>query len=102
VVNSFVSRIVAWLRAGYPDGIPQTDYMPILALLSRRLTAEEVQQIADALAEQPGPIDHTDIGVSITRITDELPTPEDIERVRQHLAAQGWPLDDPRGAEETE
>jgi Protein of unknown function (DUF3349) len=46
--------------------------------------------------------DQVDIGVLITELTDELPTPEDIERVRNRLAAKGWPLDDPRDAEEPE
>ncbi|MDT5089942.1 MAG: hypothetical protein QOG47_2649, partial [Mycobacterium sp.] len=41
------------------------------------------------------------IGVLITQITDDLPTPEDVERVRERLAAQGWPLEDARDGEET-
>ncbi len=49
-----------------------------------------------------GEFDHVDIGVLITQITDEMPKPEDIERVRERLATRGWPLDDPRDAEETE
>ena len=49
-----------------------------------------------------GEFDHVDIGVLITQITDELPAPADVERVRVRLAAKGWPLDDPREAEETE
>jgi hypothetical protein len=47
-------------------------------------------------------VDHVEIGVLITRITDDLPSPDDVERVRGHLAAQGWPLDDPRDAEDRE
>ncbi|MET0993894.1 MAG: DUF3349 domain-containing protein, partial [Mycobacterium sp.] len=47
-------------------------------------------------------IDDIDIGVLITKITDEMPKQEDIERVRQRLAVNGWPLDDPRDTEETE
>ncbi len=43
---------------------------------------------------QRGDFDHIDIGVAITQITDELPSPEDVERVRQRLAARGWSLDD--------
>ena len=43
-----------------------------------------------------GEFDHVDIGVLITQLTDELPSPEDVERVREHLAINGWPLDDPR------
>lgn len=43
-----------------------------------------------------GEFDQIDIGVAITQITDDLPSPEDIERVRARLAATGWPLDDAR------
>ena len=35
-MNAFLTKIVAWLQAGYPDGIPATDRVPLLALLSRR------------------------------------------------------------------
>ena len=40
--------------------------------------------------------DDIDIGAAIIAITDELPSPTDVERVRERLAAKGWPLDDPR------
>jgi hypothetical protein len=49
-----------------------------------------------------GEFDDVDIGVVITQMTDGLPAPADVERVRNRLAAKGWPLDDPRDAEETE
>jgi Protein of unknown function (DUF3349) len=99
-VNRFLTSIVAWLRAGYPEGIPTTDYFPVLALLCRRLSSDEVKAVAHALSNRDG-FDDVDIGVLITRITDELPDPDDIERVRSRLAAQGWPLDDARDGEET-
>jgi hypothetical protein len=95
-VNRFLDAVVSWLRAGYPDGVPQTDYIPLLALLSRRLTSDEVKAVARDLMRR-GDFDHVDIGVMITQFTDELPAPDDIERVRQRLAAKGWPLDDRRG-----
>jgi hypothetical protein len=50
---------------------------------------------------QRGDFDHVDIGVLITQLTDELPSPTDVERVRERLAAKGWPLDDARDGEET-
>jgi len=99
-VNRFLNAVVSWLRAGYPEGVPPTDYMPVLALLSRRLSTDEVKEVARALMQQ-GEFDKIDIGVAITQITDELPTPDDVERVRRRLAAKGWPLDDPRDTEET-
>lgn len=99
-MNRFLTSIVAWLRAGYPDGVPPTDYFPLLALLSRRLSNDEVKAVARALMHRPG-FDDIDIGVLITQFTDELPSPEDIERVRARLSAKGWPLDDARDGEET-
>lgn len=92
-VNRFLDAVVSWLRAGYPDGVPQTDYIPLLALLSRRLTGDEVKEVAAELIRR-GDFDHIDIGVMITRVTDQLPALDDLERVRQRLAANGWPLDD--------
>ncbi len=44
-----LGRIVAWLREGYPGGVPDHDYIPLLALLERRLTKSEVKQIARSL-----------------------------------------------------
>ncbi len=73
--------------------------MPLLALLTRRLTNDEVKAVAHDLVDR-GDFDHIDIGVLITQITDELPRAEDVERVRERLAAKGWPLDDPRDAED--
>ncbi|OBK21265.1 hypothetical protein A5634_10685 [Mycobacterium asiaticum] len=96
-MNRFLSSIVSWLRAGYPDGIPPTDSFAVLALLARRLTNDEIKAVANELILRGElNIDNIDIGVAITQLTDELPSPEDIERVRTRLAAQGWPLDDRR------
>ena len=100
-VTKFLAKIVAWITAGYPEGVPGPDRVPLFALLKPRLTDDEVKTVAKALMER-GEFDAVDIGVLITQMTDELPAPEDIDRVRSRLAAKGWPLDDPRDAEETE
>ena len=92
-MNRFLTSIVAWLRAGYPDGVPQTDYIPLLALLSRRLTNDEVKAVAGELIGR-GEFDQIDIGVLIARLTHELPAQADIDRVRERLAAKGWLLGD--------
>jgi uncharacterized protein YcgL (UPF0745 family) len=94
-VNGFLAKIVAWLNAGYPEGVPGPDRVPLMALLTRRLANDEVKAVAQDLMDR-GQFDQVDIGVLIMQITDELPRPEDIERVRERLAAKGWPLDDPR------
>jgi hypothetical protein len=95
-----LTSVVAWLRAGYPEGIPPTDYFPVLALLSRRLSNDDVKVVAHELMQR-GDFDDVDIAVLITQITDDLPSPDDIERVRGRLAAKGWPLDDARDGKET-
>jgi hypothetical protein len=97
-VNTFLAKIAAWLKSGYPEGVPDADRVPLLALLARRLTNDEVKAVAQDLIDR-GEFDKFDIGVLITEITDELPRAEDIERVRERLAAKSWPLDDPRDDE---
>jgi hypothetical protein len=85
-----LNAIVSWLRAGYPEGVPETDYLPLLALLARRLTVEEVEAVANELAdEERWPIDNAQIGALITKVTNELPRREDVARVRANLESAG-------------
>ena len=44
-----VARVLSWLRAGYPAGVPRGDYVALLGLLRRKLTDTEVRLIADEL-----------------------------------------------------
>jgi Protein of unknown function (DUF3349) len=52
-VTRFLTAIINWLRAGYPNGVPPTDYIPVLALLSRRLTTDEVKAVAAEVMRHP-------------------------------------------------
>lgn len=96
-----LDRVVGWLRAGYPRGVPYVDYLPLLALLRRQLSEDEARDIAERLIADgevgPGgqrrPISAVDAQVLITKVTQELPDEADVARVRAHLAAQGWPLE---------
>lgn len=97
-MTKFLAKIVAWITAGYPEGVPGPDRVPLFSLLRRRLTEDEVRTVAVEL-KRTGEFDDADIGVLITQITDALPTSEDVERVRRRLSVGGWPLDDPRDAE---
>lgn len=105
-----VASIVAFLRAGYASGAPAVGYAPLLALLPRRVSDEEVTTIARKLltAKRPsitnpsitnpsitgpsitGPsITTVDVGVEITRVTDRLPSWDEIDRVRRRLSGMG-------------
>jgi hypothetical protein len=97
-MDGFLGSIVNWIRAGYPEGIPPTDSFPVLAFLTRRLSNDEIKVVAEELMAR-GDFDNVDIGVLISKLTDDLPSEEDIERVRTRLAAKGWPLDDERDDE---
>ncbi|HEY9290861.1 MAG TPA: DUF3349 domain-containing protein [Microlunatus sp.] len=92
---SILAAIINWLRAGYPDGVPEQDYVPLFALLRRRLSPDEVKQVAEKIIRADEEADDIDIGVRITKITNELPSETDVARVRTRLAAAGWPLTDP-------
>ena len=100
-MTKFLAKIVAWITAGYPEGVPGPDRVPLFALLRPRLTDDEVKTVAKELMDR-GEFDDIDIGVLITQLTDGLPALDDVDRVRNRLAAKGWPLDDPRDSEETE
>jgi hypothetical protein len=88
----FLNRIVDWLRAGYPEGVPQHDYVPLFALLGSQLTNDEVTLIADELAFSADPESADAIKKAIASVTHTTPNDADINRVRSHLAAGGWPL----------
>ena len=96
-LGDLVARMVAFIRADYPQGVPETDYVPLLALLRRRSSDDEVAAVATQLAVRGEMnIDAADIGVAITRITDELPSQADLDRVQRRLETIGWPVDPDR------
>jgi hypothetical protein len=100
-ISDVLAKIVGFLRAGYPEGVPVRDYIPLVALLRRRLTDDEVIAVATELISTGGaPVQGTDVRVAITKLTDELPSPDDTERVKQRLAAVGWPVSDISGSPE--
>ena len=51
-MNRFLSSVVSWLRAGYPEGIPPTDSFALLALLANRLSSDEVKLVANELMQR--------------------------------------------------
>jgi hypothetical protein len=91
----FLARVVGWLRAGYPDGVPDRDYVPLFALLGSQLTDDEVTLVADELAFSAAPDSAEEIRKAIGVITRAKVSDADIARVRGHLAMGGWPLATP-------
>jgi hypothetical protein len=90
-----LSSIIAWLRAGYPEGVPDVDYIPLFALLGSQLTNSDVKAIADELANESDPQSAESIRHAIKTVTSQKPSDADVARVRAKLAAGGWPLAKP-------
>ncbi|MBI3228238.1 MAG: DUF3349 domain-containing protein [Mycolicibacterium cosmeticum] len=95
-LSDVLARVLGFLRAGYPEGVPPGDYIPLVAVLRRRLSEDEVLTLANELiSEGSKPAHGTDVRVAITKLTDEMPSHEDVQRVEHRLLAAGWPIDDP-------
>jgi hypothetical protein len=66
----------------------------------RRLSQDEVAEVARRLRSGAGLPDQVDVGVGITHVTGEVPDPGDVQRVLRHLADTthgGGPLDEGAG-----
>ncbi|WP_280264851.1 DUF3349 domain-containing protein [Nocardia wallacei] len=96
--RSVLGKVLGWLKAGYPQGIPQSDYVALLAVLHRRLTDYEVHLIVEELVRERAGDDEIarhEIEDAIARVAKEQPGEDDIARVASRLAAGGWPLATP-------
>ena len=90
-----LNKVIQWLRAGYPEGVPDVDYIPLFALLGSQLTNDQVTAIADELATESKPGSADSIRRAIALVTENKASDADINRVKARLAAGGWPLAHP-------
>ena len=96
--NGLFENVLRWLRAGYPDGVPPKDYYPVLALLKRSLTEDEVVEAARSILrtnDGENPVTEAEIQAAIANVTNQEPSAEDIQQVSARLASVGWPLATP-------
>ncbi len=94
--GSYLGRIITWLRVGYPYGVPDHDYQPLLAILERRLTRGEVKKVAKALRRAgAAPAGPDDIAAAISDLTHSDASEADLQRVRARLTKKGWPVEFP-------
>jgi hypothetical protein len=97
--TSLFESILNWLRAGYPEGVPGPDRVPLLALLrSTPLTEEQIKGVvrnitaSDSAALADGELTTDEIGEFISDVTHHDAGSENVQRVAAKLAAAGWPL----------
>ena len=91
----FLASVIKWVRAGYPEGVPDVDYIPLFALLGSQLSEDDVKAIAQELENESKPESAAAIMRAITTVTDHQASDADVARVRSRLAAGGWPLAKP-------
>lgn len=106
--TSLFHSVLQWLRAGYPDGVPGPDRVPLLALLRNTpLTDDQIAEVVKEIAEEeakapPGhEIDHDEIEKFIEGVAHHDGGPDNIRRVAAKLAAAGWPLAGVDGSDPT-
>ncbi|HET7739927.1 MAG TPA: DUF3349 domain-containing protein [Mycobacterium sp.] len=95
--QSLMDNVLAWLHEGYPEGVPQKDYFPLLALLKRSLTEDEVISAAQSILKSTDAdtVTEAEIRKAVHDVIEKEPNPEEIHQVASRLASVGWPLATP-------
>lgn len=94
VNQTVLDNVLGWLHQGYPEGVPPTDYFPLLALLKRSLTEEEVIRAAQSILKktESDTVTEDEIRTAVQAVIEKEPNPEEIHQVAARLASVGWPL----------
>lgn len=93
----YFQSVLDWLHKGYPDGVPPTDYYPLLALLARTLSEEQVIEATRTVlreSDPDSPVTDEQIRQAVRDLTDTEPNTSEINQVAARLALVGWPLAD--------
>ncbi|MDT5154396.1 MAG: hypothetical protein QOI01_6129 [Mycobacterium sp.] len=92
--KTVLDNVVRWLNQGYPEGVPPKDYFPLLALLKRSLSDEEVVTAAQSILKSTDAdtVTEDEIRKAVQDVIDKEPNPEEIHQVASRLASVGWPL----------
>lgn len=89
-----LDSVLGWLHSGYPEGVPPKDYFPLLALLKRSLTEEQVVKAAQTVlrGNDSDSVTEDEIRDAIQQVIEKEPNPEELHQVAARLASVGWPL----------
>ncbi len=92
---TFLESVLDWLRKGYPEGVPPKDYYPLLALLKRSLSEDEVVQAAQSILREGDfatPVTEEQIRNAVRQVIEKEPVSDEMNQVASRLASVGWPL----------
>lgn len=89
-----LQRVLNWLRAGYPEGVPASERTALYGILHRSLSEGEVTEIVAELRREHGvQADDATIAALIREHTVQQASPQEVAMVAARLAAAGWPLE---------
>ena len=96
--QTVLDNVLGWLHDGYPEGVPPKDYFPLLALLKRSLTEDEVIKAAQSILKSTDSDEVTEAAIrtAVQAVIDKEPNPEEVHQVASRLASVGWPLSSAR------
>lgn len=95
--SNYFQSVLDWLHKGYPDGVPSTDYYPLLALLARTLDEDEVVRATWIVlkgSDPDSPVTEDQIRQAVGDVIATEPNTNEINQVAARLASVGWPLAD--------
>jgi hypothetical protein len=75
------------LRAAYPEGVPDEDYLPLLVVLNPDLSARNLAAVIAELIDGEAVVVDNDAAAAAG---SRRPPAKDVQRVRDHLMAFGY------------
>jgi Protein of unknown function (DUF3349) len=90
-----LQKVLDWLHEGYPSGIPEQDYFPLLAFMARSLKPDEVSLVLNTLQAESDAGHQTttqDVRVAIEEVTQSPALGQDVKRIESHLRDLGWQM----------
>lgn len=92
--RNIVTRVIDWLSVGYPQDIPPQDRAAVMAVLRRRLNDQQLEEVirrlmASRAARGEEYVSDQRINEYIRKVVDDIPTPQEIDRVARILGAHG-------------
>lgn len=92
--RNVVNRVIDWLSVGYPEDVPPQDRAAVMAVLRRRLTDQQLEEVirrlmASRAARGEEYVSDQRINEYIRKVVDDVPSPQEIDRVARILGAHG-------------
>jgi hypothetical protein len=79
------------LRRAYPDGLPDSDYLPLLAFLREEMSERNLAAVVAEFIDGETVVVAND---SAAAASIRRPSAVDVQRVRHRLEAGGWEYDE--------